>query len=169
MTQQNPENFKSLGQALKQKGLERHMTCQDKASCVASAQKDLSDGEEYGDLKEKPRHQYAPEMSPCTYLILPVCHVASVVSNFSRPCGLQPTRLLSMGFPRQAYWSGLPCPPPEDLPELRIKPVSHVSRIGRGVLYHQHHLGSPSLIYPHPNLSSLLEVRRRKNKMPSFP
>ena len=23
---------------------------------------------------------------------------------------------LSMGFSRQEYWSGLPCPPPEDIP-----------------------------------------------------
>ena len=30
---------------------------------------------------------------------------------------LQPARLLcSWGFPRQEYWSGLPCPPPGDLP-----------------------------------------------------
>ena len=46
--------------------------------------------------------------------------------------------------------------------------VSYVSHIGRGVLYHQHHLESPSLIYSHPNLSPLLEVRRRTNKMPNF-
>ena len=31
---------------------------------------------------------------------------------------------LSMGFPRQEYWSGLPCPPPGDLPEQGIKPSS---------------------------------------------
>ena len=31
---------------------------------------------------------------------------------------------LSMGFSRQEYWSGLPCPPPGDLPTLRIKPES---------------------------------------------
>ena len=31
---------------------------------------------------------------------------------------------LSMGFPRQEYWSGLPFPSPEDLPDPRIKPVS---------------------------------------------
>ena len=31
---------------------------------------------------------------------------------------------LSMGFPRQEYWSGLPSPPPEDLPDPAIKPVS---------------------------------------------
>ena len=31
---------------------------------------------------------------------------------------------LSMGFSRQEYWNGLPCPPPGDLPNPRIKPVS---------------------------------------------
>ena len=34
---------------------------------------------------------------------------------------------LSMGFSRQEYWSGLPCPPPGDLPDSRIKPKSCVS------------------------------------------
>ena len=32
--------------------------------------------------------------------------------------------LLSVGFSRQEYWSGLPCPPPRDLLDLRIKPAS---------------------------------------------
>ena len=31
---------------------------------------------------------------------------------------------LSMGFPRQEYWSGFPCPSPGDLPDPGIKPVS---------------------------------------------
>ena len=31
---------------------------------------------------------------------------------------------LSMGFSRQEYWSGLPCPPPADLPNSGIKPTS---------------------------------------------
>ena len=31
---------------------------------------------------------------------------------------------LSMGFPRQDYWSGSPCPPPGDLPDPGIKPRS---------------------------------------------
>ena len=30
---------------------------------------------------------------------------------------------LSMGFPRQKYWSGLPCSPPGDLPDPGIKPA----------------------------------------------
>ena len=34
---------------------------------------------------------------------------------------------LSTGFSRQEYWSGLPCPPPEDLPNQRIEPVSPAS------------------------------------------
>ena len=34
---------------------------------------------------------------------------------------------LSMGFSRQEYWSGLPCPLPGDLPNPRIKPASPAS------------------------------------------
>ena len=34
---------------------------------------------------------------------------------------------LSIGFPRQEYWSGLPFPSPGDLPDPGIKPVSLVS------------------------------------------
>ena len=43
----------------------------------------------------------------------------------------------SMGFSRQEYWSGLPCPPPGIFPDPGIEPrVSYVSCIGRQVLYH---------------------------------
>ena len=34
---------------------------------------------------------------------------------------------VSMGFHRQEYWSGLPFPTPEDLPDPGIKPVSPAS------------------------------------------
>ena len=34
---------------------------------------------------------------------------------------------LSMGFSRQEYWSGLPCPPPGDLPDPGIKPEALTS------------------------------------------
>ena len=36
---------------------------------------------------------------------------------------------LSMGFSRQEYWSGLPCPPPGDLSESGIKQVTSVSPV----------------------------------------
>ena len=38
---------------------------------------------------------------------------------------LQPP--LSMGFSRQDYWSGLPCPPPEDPNDPGMEPVSLLS------------------------------------------
>jgi len=34
---------------------------------------------------------------------------------------------LSMGFSRQEYWSGLPCPPPGDLLDPGINPTSLTS------------------------------------------
>ena len=43
---------------------------------------------------------------------------------------------LSMRFFRQEYWSELPCPPLGDLPGPEMEPESHVSYIGKQVLYH---------------------------------
>ena len=36
---------------------------------------------------------------------------------------------LSMGFSKQEYWSGLPGPPPGDLPDPGIKPASPASQV----------------------------------------
>ena len=38
--------------------------------------------------------------------------------------------LLSMGFPRQGYWSGLLFPSPGDIPNPGIKPVAHALAVG---------------------------------------
>ena len=52
-----------------------------------------------------------------------LCHSAVSVSLWPR--GLKPARLLCpWGFSRQEYWTGLPCPPPGDLPNPRIEPRS---------------------------------------------
>ena len=49
---------------------------------------------------------------------------------------------LSMGFSRQEYWSGLPCPPPRDLSNPGMGPVPLLSPcIDRRVLYLSCHLG----------------------------
>ena len=40
-----------------------------------------------------------------------------------------------MGFSRQEYWSGLPFPPPEDLPDPGIQLASPVSPALQAVLY----------------------------------
>ena len=37
---------------------------------------------------------------------------------------------LSMGFSEQEYWSGLPCPPPGDLPDPGIEPRSPALQAG---------------------------------------
>ena len=68
-----------------------------------------------------------PESRFLTYLFSCVCvyaHVRLVVSDSLWPHGLQPCQALSMEFPRQEYWSGLPFPPRGDLPDPGIQPVS---------------------------------------------
>ena len=47
-----------------------------------------------------------------------------VSDSFATPWTVPHQAPLSMGFPRQEYWSGLPFPPPEDLPDPGIEPVS---------------------------------------------
>ena len=48
----------------------------------------------------------------------------SVVSDSATPGTVARQAPLSMEFSRQEYWSGLPCPPPGDLPNPGIKPMS---------------------------------------------
>ena len=52
------------------------------------------------------------------------CLVAKLYSTLATPCTVAHQVLLSMGFPRQACWSGLPFHSPGDLPDPRIKPTS---------------------------------------------
>ena len=51
----------------------------------------------------------------------------SRVQLFATPWTVAFQAPLSMGFTRQEYWSGLPFPLPEDLPDPRIKPASLLS------------------------------------------
>ena len=53
-----------------------------------------------------------------------LCHAKSHshVQLFVTPWTLVRQAPLSMGFSRQEYWIGLPCPPPGDLPNPGIKP-----------------------------------------------
>ena len=44
--------------------------------------------------------------------------------SFVIPWTVAPQAPLSMGFPRQEYWSGLPFPSPGDLPDPGIEPGS---------------------------------------------
>ena len=51
---------------------------------------------------------------------------------------------LSIGFSRQKYWSGLPCPPPGNLPNPGIEPVSRTSPAFQADSLPLSHWGSPS-------------------------
>ena len=55
----------------------------------------------------------------------------SYVQLFETPWTVAPQAPLLMGFSGQEYWSRLPCPPPRDLPNLGIKPMSYVTCIAR--------------------------------------
>ena len=46
----------------------------------------------------------------------------SHVRPFATPWTVAHQAPLSVGFSRQEYWSGLPCPPPGDLPNLGTEP-----------------------------------------------
>ena len=51
-----------------------------------------------------------------------MCQVTSALSN-----SIAHQTPLSKGFSRQEYWSGLPCPPPGDLPDPGIETASPAS------------------------------------------
>ena len=71
------------------------------------------------------------------------CSASIVVVLVAQSCPTLWDPPLSMGFSRQEYWSGLPCPSPGDLPEPGIKPRSPASQAdswpseppGKGVLH----------------------------------
>ena len=52
---------------------------------------------------------------------------------------------LSMGFPTEEYWSGLPFPPPEDLLDPGIKLLSPVAPAMQADSLPLRHLGNPKL------------------------
>ena len=65
----------------------------------------------------------------------------SVMSNSATPWTVAHQAPLSKGFPRQEYWSELPSPSPEYLPEsqspLGIKPMSPALQADSSPLSHQ--------------------------------
>ena len=80
------------------------------------------------------------ELDSVTLLLLDAYLVLSCFSHvqlFAAPWTIAHQAPLSMGFSRQEYCSGLPCPPPGDLSNPRIKSMSlNISYIVRWVLYH---------------------------------
>ena len=59
----------------------------------------------------------------CRRIACVINHFSSV-QLFATPWTIVSQAPLSMSFSRQEYWSGLPFPPPRDLPNPGIEPVS---------------------------------------------
>ena len=57
----------------------------------------------------------------CVCVCVCVC-VYELLNRFATLWTVSPQAPLSMEFSQQEYWSGLPCPPPGDLPDPGIKP-----------------------------------------------
>ena len=69
--------------------------------------------------------------------------LSAVVSDSVTPWPVAHQAALSMGFPRQEYWSGLPCSPPGDLPDPGIKPVNPATPALQADSLPLSHWGSP--------------------------
>ena len=72
-------------------------------------------------LKLPSRHR--PVRTACARMLSCISSVQLFVAPWTVACQAP----LSMGFPRQQYRSGLPCPSPRDLPYPGIKPMSLAS------------------------------------------
>ena len=66
---------------------------------------------------------------------------------------------LSVGFPRPEYWSGLPFPPPRDLPDPGVKPASPALQVDSLLLSHwgNLHLDAYMLLFSPPTKDCLSE------------
>ena len=77
---------------------------------------------------------------PCMCACCPFSHVrlfASLWTVVARRASL------SMGFSRQEYWSGVPCPPPGDLPNRGMEPSSPATPVLQTDSLVLSHQGSP--------------------------
>ena len=67
---------------------------------------------------------YVNKWNVCVCVCVCVCEPLRHVQLFATPWTVAHQAPLSMGFPSQEYWSGLPLPPPGDLPHPGVKPRS---------------------------------------------
>ena len=86
-------------------------------------------------------HQDICNNQPCPSLVCVLSHF-SCLRLFATLWTVAHKAPLSMGFSRQEHWSGFPCPPPGDLPNPGIEPVSLKSPVLAGGSW------TPSFISP---------------------
>ena len=69
-------------------------------------------------------------MCVCVYMRVCIPSCFSCVQLFVIPWAVACQVPLSMGFSKQEYWSGLPCPPPGNLLNPGIEPRSPAWQVG---------------------------------------
>ena len=78
-------------------------------------------------MKNSHKHVYLVKDSVCerTFIYTQLCAcMLSHIQLFVTPWTVARQASLSMGFPRQECWNGLPFPSPGDLPDPGIEPAS---------------------------------------------
>ena len=86
-------------------------------------------------------------------------HVQLFVTPLTAACQYP----LSMGFPREEFCSGLPCPPPGDLPNPRIKFSSCKSPALAGEFFTTMPPGKPYILYTQIKMLNCRKLNLKKN------
>ena len=107
-----------------------------------------SDCARRGDVQGKVAVQILSSLDHCLYLTCMHAKLLQACPTLSTLWTVACQAPLSMGSSRQEYWSGLPCPPPVDLPSPGIETASY------SLLYWQ--VGSSPLAPPEKPLSIAL-------------
>ena len=76
----------------------------------------------------------------------------SHVRLFATPWTVAHQALLSLGFSRQEHWSGLPCPPPGDLPNPGIEAASLMSPALAGGFFTTSATWEVLMVYKYPSI-----------------
>ena len=79
-------------------------------------------------------------------------------NSFATPWTVARQAPLSMGSPRQEYWTGLPFPSPGNLPDPGIETVFPVSPALQVICLLLSHWGSPKISY-----TSIKYIKKKKN------
>ena len=101
-------------------------------------------------------HERSPWPSLCSsclqwnVILLLLFSLLSHVWLFVTPWTVAHKALLSMGFPRHEYWSGLPFPSAGDLPDPEVKPTSPALQTDSLPLSYQ---GTPGMCFYHVEIS----------------
>ena len=82
------------------------------------------------------------------FIFVPAKFLQLVVSDSAIPLPVAHRFLLSMGFSERGCWSGLPYPPPGNLPAQRMGPTFRVAPVLQTDSLPLSHWGSPS-VYLH--------------------